>query len=82
MRRLAECDCSVLYDCVCTVCAIGQGWGREWSGLVSMKPIGAGRNGGERGDSLEFSLWVTVSVCVCVFRKKITVKGKCWKFDI
>lgn len=31
----------------------GQGWGREWSGLVSMKPIGAGRIGGlvvrERG---------------------------------
>lgn len=31
----------------------GQGWGREWSVLVSMKPIGAGRIGGlvvrERG---------------------------------
>lgn len=42
-----------------------------------MKPIGAGRNGGGRGDSLEFSLWVTVSVTVCmsVFRKKIIVKG-------
>lgn len=60
-----------------TVCAGGHGWGWEWSRLVSMKPIGAGRNGGGRGDSLEFSLWVTVSVTVCmsVFRKKIIVKG-------
>ena len=77
------CDCGVsVCECVCTVCAGGQGWGREWRGLVSVKPIGAGRAGGGRGDSLEFSLWLTVSVCVCVFRKKITVKGKGTKFNL
>jgi len=56
----------------------GQEWGLEWSGLVSMKPIGAGRIGGladRRGNSLEFSQWVA-GTCVfeylCVFSKKIT----------
>lgn len=46
--------------------------------MVSMKPIGADKNGGGRGDSL-VSGWLCVYACVCarvhvhVIRKKITV---------
>lgn len=61
---------------------LGRGGGLEGSGLVSMTPIGAGKNRGEREESLESNLWVTVSVCVCVLRKKIIEEGKRWKCDI
>lgn len=64
-----------------TVCAGGHDWEWEWSRLVSMKPIGAGRNGGGRGDSLEFSLWVTVSVPVYMSVFKITVRVANLTFD-
>lgn len=66
---------------VCTVYAIGQGWGAggEQTGQHDANWCWQERRR-ERGESLEFSLWVTVSVCVCVFRKEIM--GKRWKCDI
>lgn len=50
-------------------------WG--WRGLVSMKPIGAGRIGGlvvgERG-LVRIKPLGNGSVCVCAFKKKIVVE--------
>lgn len=41
--------CGLVYSLVCVSV---QGWGWERRGMVSMKPIGADKNGGGRGDSL------------------------------
>lgn len=69
--------CMIL--CVLYVAVLsGQGWGWEWGGLVSMKPIGAGRIGGlvvrERGLVRIKPLGnrsLCACVCVCVLRKII-----------
>lgn len=66
---MAEYESSGLCDCVCALHVPvlgGQRWGQEKSGLVSMKPIGAGRIGGlvMRETGL-VKIWVK-AVCVCV----------------
>lgn len=84
---IQHCDCwrggiVVYFMIVCTVCATGQGWGAggERTGQHDANWCWQ-EHRRERGESLESSLWV-VSVCVCVFRKKIIEEGKCWNVDI
>lgn len=49
--RLVEWDCNVFYNCVYCMCHWAGVGGLEGSGLVSMTPIGAGKNRGEREGS-------------------------------